>query len=147
MANSKIIISQNVFGTTISTGFQCIHFQHTQSRGSSKWRKTTFGRNWALCFSVSKNKQVRLKFNLVKCIFSTKIFFYCDNFSQYVLKHDAIDDKENDTLTFTLKKTWIFKPELSNGLTGDEMVTILHPGIKCLKVLESAFNRISYDFM
>lgn len=57
MANSKIIISQNVFGTTISTGFQCIHFQHTQSRGSSKWRKTTFGRNWALCFSVSKNKQ------------------------------------------------------------------------------------------
>lgn len=62
-------------------------------------------------------------------------FFFRDYFSQYVLKHDAIDDKKNDTLTFTLKKTWMFKPDLSNGLTGDEIVTILHPGIKCLRVL------------
>lgn len=48
--------------------------------------------------------------------------------SEYILKHDTVDDVENDTLTYTLKKTWIFKPELSNGLTGDENVTILHPG-------------------
>lgn len=52
--------------------------------------------------------------------------------SEYIVKHDTVDDEENDTLTYTLKKTWIFKPELSNGLTGDEIITILHPGKKTI---------------
>lgn len=48
--------------------------------------------------------------------------------SEYIYKYDLTDDKEADTLEFTLRKTYIFKPELSNGLTGDEIITTLHPG-------------------
>lgn len=54
--------------------------------------------------------------------------------SEYISKYDTIDSDENDTLTFTLKKTWIFKPKLSGGLSGDEIVTTLHPGI-CYTVM------------
>lgn len=31
-------------------------------------------------------------------------------------------------MTFTLYKKYIFRPDLSNNLTGDEIVTTLHPG-------------------
>lgn len=31
-----------------------------------------------------------------------------------------MDNDSDDTLSFTLKQQFIFKPELSNGLTGDE---------------------------
>lgn len=48
--------------------------------------------------------------------------------SEYIHKYDTTDDKAEDTLEFTLKKTWHFQPQLSNGLTGDEIVTTLHPG-------------------
>lgn len=32
-----------------------------------------------------------------------------------------------DTLEFTEKKTFIFSPELSSPLTGDEELTMIHP--------------------
>lgn len=31
-------------------------------------------------------------------------------------------------MQFTLWRKYIFQPDLSNGLTGNEEVTILHPG-------------------
>lgn len=41
-------------------------------------------------------------------------------------KYDTVDNVEEDTLTFTLRNTWIFRPDLS-ALTGEEIVTIPHP--------------------
>lgn len=73
-----------------------------------------------------RTRTIPLKFQcLILCEFIISFVLR----SEYILKHDTVDDEENDTLTYTLKKTWIFKPELSNGLTGDENVTIIHPGI------------------
>uniref|UniRef100_A0A182P753 Sensory neuron membrane protein 1 n=1 Tax=Anopheles epiroticus TaxID=199890 RepID=A0A182P753_9DIPT len=41
-------------------------------------------------------------------------------------KYDTLDNVEDDTLTFTLRNTWIFRPDLS-VLTGEEIVTVPHP--------------------
>lgn len=57
------------------------------------------------------------------------LWLYVSCLREDVLKHETVDDDENDTLEFTLKKTWKFQPKLSNGLNGNEVVTTLHPGI------------------
>lgn len=63
--------------------------------------------------------------------------------SEYIIKHDEIDDEDQDTLEYTLKKLWIFQPDMSNGLTGEEQITLLHPGIyKCL----DSFFHPSFNF-
>lgn len=36
------------------------------------------------------------------------------------------DNEEDDTLTFNMKNTFIFRPDLSNGLTGNEIITTVH---------------------
>lgn len=42
-------------------------------------------------------------------------------------KVNASDYDSEDILEFTTIKKYIFVPELSNGLTGEEIVTTLHP--------------------
>lgn len=51
--------------------------------------------------------------------------------TKYVLrewksKYDLADDDEDDTLTFKMKKTFIFRPDLSRGLTGNEEITTVN---------------------
>jgi scavenger receptor class B, member 1 len=41
---------------------------------------------------------------------------------EWKLRENIVDNDSDDTLSFTLKQQFIFKPELSNGLTGDEEV-------------------------
>lgn len=48
--------------------------------------------------------------------------------SEYIRKIDPVDDKENDLLEFKMTRTYHFRPDLSNGLTGYETVTTLNPG-------------------
>lgn len=60
---------------------------------------------------------------------------YCDqmlnsnfNFSsEFREKFNDVDDDETDTVEYELKNTFFYRPDLSNGLTGDEIVTIPHP--------------------
>lgn len=49
--------------------------------------------------------------------------------SEYIWKTNLTDNDEDDTLTFTVYRKYVFRPDLSNNLTGDEVVTTLHPGI------------------
>lgn len=42
-------------------------------------------------------------------------------------KGNLEDDDSDDTVTFNMKAAWYFKKELSEGLTGEEMITIPHP--------------------
>lgn len=49
-------------------------------------------------------------------------------YSEYIWKNNIVDDFEKDTMEFDIWKRYEFRPELSDGLTGNENVTILHPG-------------------
>lgn len=43
-------------------------------------------------------------------------------------KFDLVDDEEKDQLSYHYRNKFIFRPDLSGpGLTGDEMVTMIHP--------------------
>lgn len=37
------------------------------------------------------------------------------------------DNEEEDTLTFHRKDTYIFRPDLSGALTGEETIVVPHP--------------------
>lgn len=38
-----------------------------------------------------------------------------------------VDDDAEDTLSYRMTNTFIFRPDLSNGLTGNEIITTVHP--------------------
>ena len=42
------------------------------------------------------------------------------------IREDIQDDDAKDTVTYTMKDRFIFRSDLSNGLTGDEIVTVPH---------------------
>lgn len=48
-------------------------------------------------------------------------------FREWREKFDQVDDVEQDTLEFTDRKTFLFSPEQTAPLTGDEELTLLHP--------------------
>lgn len=43
------------------------------------------------------------------------------------MKYDQVDDPVEDTLAFTLKNTFNFRMDKSNGLTGNEEITMFNP--------------------
>ncbi|XP_031629089.1 sensory neuron membrane protein 1-like [Contarinia nasturtii] len=51
------------------------------------------------------------------------------SFDEIDWKNNISDDEEEDTMSFNLNKEWLFRPDLSNGLTGEEIITTLHPVI------------------
>lgn len=61
-----------------------------------------------------------LKRKIVKKIFSYVIF----NLSEWKLRENLQDNDFDDTLSYTLKQQFIFRPELSNGLTGEEEIFV-----------------------
>lgn len=42
-------------------------------------------------------------------------------------KYDLVDNDEEDTLTYHYKNTFIFRPDLSENVTGDELIVMPHP--------------------
>jgi scavenger receptor class B protein 1 len=45
---------------------------------------------------------------------------------EYHEKTNLIDREEDDTLEYSIKNKWIFKPEMSEGLTGNEELVLPH---------------------
>lgn len=54
-------------------------------------------------------------------------------FSEYNWKENIIDNDEDDTMEFDMWKKYVFRANLSEGLTGNEVVTVLHPGSITIK--------------
>lgn len=46
--------------------------------------------------------------------------------SEWKERHDIKDDNFRDTVSYDLKNRFIFRPDLSAGLTGNEIVTMPH---------------------
>lgn len=47
---------------------------------------------------------------------------FLNNFSEWKLRENLVDNDSDDTISFTLKQQFIYRPELSNGLSGNEEV-------------------------
>lgn len=53
------------------------------------------------------------------------------------------DDETDDTLTFNMKNTFIFRPDLSKGLTGNEIITTIHPMVAVLFYMHFYYKLIA----
>lgn len=73
--------------------------------------------------------------------------WFCNNFDclhrEWKEKYDLVDDEEDDTLTYHYKNTFIFRPDLSGpGLTGNEIITMPHPGLWELESFRQTITEI-----
>ncbi|BES93073.1 Sensory neuron membrane protein 1 [Nesidiocoris tenuis] len=84
-------------------------------------------------------------------------------FDEWKEKGRLEDDASEDTVSFNMKATWYFQKSRSEGLTGDEMITIPHPVIFSMvmtverekpgalpmlaKALPALFNNLSTPFI
>ncbi|XP_055299621.1 sensory neuron membrane protein 1-like [Sitodiplosis mosellana] len=48
-------------------------------------------------------------------------------FEEWKEKFEMVDDDAEDTVTYHYRNKFIFRPDLSDGLTGDEIITMPHP--------------------
>lgn len=64
--------------------------------------------------------------------------------SEYIWKNNISDNDAEDTMAFNNMKKYIFRPDLSNNLTGDEIVTTLHPG-NLSKIVKSIALKYSHS--
>lgn len=61
-------------------------------------------------------------------MFVFNILFYFFILREYKDKIDIVDNKEEDTIEYDYRNTYIYKPEQNGiGLTGNEIVTVAHP--------------------
>lgn len=77
-------------------------------------------------FSVFIAKQLTIPF-----------FSFIANFREWKEKYDLVDNDEDDTLTYHYKNTFIFRPDLSANVTGDEIIVIPHP---CKSTFDSCWK-------
>lgn len=47
-----------------------------------------------------------------------------NNESEWKIREDIRDDKKNDTISYTLRNRFHFRPDLSGDLTGEEMIIV-----------------------
>lgn len=68
------------------------------------------------------------KYFLYTILIPTKIYLHYLIYREYKDKFDIVDNKEEDTMEYDYRNTYIFRPDLSGvGLTGNEIVVMPHP--------------------
>lgn len=72
-----------------------------------------------LLFSSNCERKVVQKF--------LSLIFRNPFFREWKEKFNMTDDEENDTLTFNMKSTLIFRSDLTKGLTMHDLITTVHP--------------------
>lgn len=78
-----------------------------------------------MCLSTGNYYKLFIFINIITVIFPR----------EWKEKIDQVEDVDMDTLEFTEKKTFIFSPELSAPLTGDEVLTLVHPLLTVRKTI------------
>lgn len=73
-----------------------------------------------ICIRVSKNWLPSKLFSL------NFAFSLTHKTSEWKDKHNLVDNEDADTVTFDMVNTFVFRPDLTKGLTGNEVVTIPH---------------------
>lgn len=64
--------------------------------------------------------------------------------SEHLRKENIIDDDDLDTMEYDDIRTYIFRPDLSKNLTGNEIITTIHPG-KSVKITDERFFSHIYE--
>lgn len=59
--------------------------------------------------------------------FSTALLIFFGGDREWKEKFDIEDNEEEDTMTYHFQNRFIFRPDLSGNLTGDEIITMPHP--------------------
>lgn len=65
---------------------------------------------------------------------------------EWKIKVDQIEDLVEDTIEFTAINTFIFNQTLSNGLTGDEIVTVINPLLTVKQLLYAEILNLILPF-
>lgn len=90
---------------------------HEQRRSICRW-KTEITRSWTVLLRVES------------CLLVDRtIFIFCFFLRrEWKVKYDLVDDDEADTLEYSYKNIFIYDPSKNGpGLTGEEMITLVHP--------------------
>ncbi len=114
-----------------------------ESERNCSWdRKAETRRNRTVCVSVSV---IRLA-----CTVFFKLRNHCNfHFSEFKQKLNSTDNHTEDSVSYNFRSTYIFSPELSFPLSGNEVVTILNAVITVrqskFELKKKKFMKVSHD--
>lgn len=66
--------------------------------------------------------------------------YFLLSFREWKEKFDMVDHEEEDAISFRMTNRFVFRPDLSHGLTGNEIITTVHPLIMVIITFKYLFS-------